>query len=254
MDFSTFEIIEEKVGKYISTTVLEPDPVMRHQKYPFIDEIQQNIYIYKKPDGKLIKRTLTNNKSTAKSMRLKERYNNFKPFGLEKELNLIPTIDNEIFITKSYDNTNIKPNTTTKNITDNNDTKLYIVDKNKIIEQNFNSHTDYNNEFKKSGYIPEFMNEKLKEQINIPYFKLVLKNIPTYYSVKDMEIIIKNTFKKFGDIKKIKLLKNFNDENKLIKDICFLEFEFLTDAQKLFESNEKFIIDNSVLLIEKSKN
>ena len=240
MNFANYELLNHDKGEYIDTKILEPDIIKRHVKYPFINAVQTEIYMYKKTDGNIIKRTVVNHKISDKNTRLQERYNNFIPFGKAINQTMIPLIDNHIIVNKIIKTCDKSTKKTTKNI-----------QKYKPLHTNITTNNHIDTEFKPSEYIPSHIKKKLIENIDIPYFKLIIKNLPTYYDKKEMENHLRNTFSKFGPIKYIKILCNNDSSDNLIKDISFIEFEFMTDALKLITSKDRFIIDNSVLLIEK---
>jgi len=252
MNFDDCQLLNSEIGKYISTHILEPDLIERHKKYPFIDEVQNEIYYYKKPDGKIFKKTITNCKSTGKNVRLKERYNSFKtcPFGQNSINKLEPSYDNPINI--EYPKKKSKFVQPTRNLSSVPNNK-YIPDK--IIDKSIscNSKNIKDNDFKKSQYIPSFISIQLEEESKLPQFRLIIKNLPTYYSIKDMDYILRDKLSKFGDIKKLKLIKNRDSSENLIKDICFLEFQSMKQTIHFYESKERIYIDNSVLLVEKLK-
>lgn len=251
MNLSDCQLIKSEIGEYIPTEILEPNSLERHNKYPFISFVQKEVYYYKDSDGKIFKKTITNNKSTGKDIRLRERYNLLKnnKFGQEVNNNLLPIIDNPINVICKENKKNKSIKFPKKKIESN---KKYKPIEDIINNNNKVSHK--NNEFKKSTYIPTFINKQLEEESKLPNFKIIIKNLPVYYSIKDIDYILRERLVKFGEIKKLKLFKNNNDNSdNLIKDICFLEFQSMKNTIKLYESSEKIIIDNSILLIEKAK-
>lgn len=240
-DFNKLKLLSHTQTEFIPVEDIIKDSLIRHQKYPFIDFIKTEIFIYENIDGKHIKKTIEHRKSTAKSLRLKERYTNFKPFGKELEKKKNPIIDDEINI-----------NLSKKLKTD----EFKIKNKN-ITYKNTNYTPQHINikktEFKKSNYVPSSLLQKVKENENISVFKLIIKNIPTYYKKTEIEPILKNMLNKFGPVKNIKILNDKTNSKNYIKDLAFIEFLYMTDTLKLLNSNEKLIIDNSILLIEKCK-
>lgn len=248
MNFDDCQLIKSEIGKFISTDILEPDPIKRHEKYPFVNEVQQEIYYYKNPDGKIFKKTITNCKSSAKNVRLKERYNLFKsnPFGQSSSNKLEPVFDNLIGI--EYPKKKNKSTLPQRNISSTSDNNYIPA---KLAEKVTKDEKD--KDFKKSEYIPSFITKQLEEESKLPQFRLIIKNLPTYYSIKDMDYILRDRLRKFGSIKKLKLIKNTDSSENLIKDICFLEFESMKQTIQFYENKERIIIDNSILLVEKVK-
>ena len=58
-------------------------------------------------------------------------------------------------------------------------------------------------------------------------------------------------FSKYGAIKRINVLINKITGD--VKDIAFIDFYNPTDSNTVLESNERFILDNLILTIEKNK-
>lgn len=248
MNFDNCELLKSEIGEYITTDILEPDPIKRHEKYPFVDEVQIEIYHYKSSDGKIFKKTITNCKSSAKNVRLKERYNSFKanPFGQSCINNLEPSFDNIIGVEYSKKKTKTVQSSKNLSFTPNN---RYVPSK--LSDNNVKKQKE--NDFKKSEYIPSSISKQIEEESKLPQFRLILKNLPTYYSLKDMDYILRDKLSKFGTIKKLKLIKNTNSGENLIKDICFLEFQSMKQTIQFYESKQRIVIDNSILLVEKVK-
>ena len=104
---------------------------------------------------------------------------------------------------------------------------------------------------KTKGYIPNSIKLKLKENENIEKITLIIKNISVNETFENLKNILHGMFKKYGEINYIKLLKDHKTGNP--KDIAFLEYYYSLDAIKLLESKERFIINNCILSISKSK-
>lgn len=101
--------------------------------------------------------------------------------------------------------------------------------------------------FAKGGYIPKNIKNQLKtgdEPISI-----ILKNFPTYLEYNQLKELFRNHFKSYGDIKKITILK---DKQNNIKDIAFLEYYNNKDALKLLAKNKKIRMGNQIISIQKS--
>ena len=79
----------------------------------------------------------------------------------------------------------------------------------------------------------------------------IIKNIPIYYTKKELQSILKDIFQPYGLINKVSLVTDKN--TKQLKDIAFIEFCSLSGKKNLMNPSEKIIIDNSILSIEKVK-
>ena len=79
---------------------------------------------------------------------------------------------------------------------------------------------------------------------------IILKNFPTYTEVNILKDVFRKYFSKYGDIKKITIL---TDKQNNIKDIAFIEFYYNKDALKLLENPPRLIIGKQIVSIQKNR-
>ena len=105
------------------------------------------------------------------------------------------------------------------------------------------------------GYVPPGMQRTIKRDRNPDVlYSIVIKNIPTHIKTRDIEIQLKDIFKTYGDICKVKCLKDNNNPNNFNRGLAFIDFYEKDDANKVLDSNNRHTINNMVLSIEKKKN
>jgi len=103
--------------------------------------------------------------------------------------------------------------------------------------------------FKQSGYVPSNIKQFIDSDVNTEDISIILRNFPIYIEYEQLKETLMNHFKKYGNIKKITILKD-NQNN--IKDIAFMEFYDNKDAIKLLENPRRLIINKQVVSIEKN--
>ena len=81
---------------------------------------------------------------------------------------------------------------------------------------------------------------------------IVIKNIPKDTRRETAYSSIKEMFIKFGGISKLTILSDKIDNTKLL-GIGFIDFYNPASIDKIFKSNTKFILNHSVLLLERQK-
>ena len=80
---------------------------------------------------------------------------------------------------------------------------------------------------------------------------LIIKNFPTDITRDDLEEEIYNLFSPWGKIRKVTLLTN--QYTGALKDIGFIDFYKSSDVINILDSNQRFIINNLILTLEKNK-
>ena len=251
-NFDNLEIISITEGDVIPIEIIEPDPINRKIKYPYIKS-QQKITTKYKNGNKIITKIILKNIKLEKRRILERK--KWKKFGKAKLSNKgITSISDIIEIKYAIDQDqdqdkdqdklqeNIKQNKTTIS-------KKSFYDVSKIDTSKFKPYEE--NITKTKGYIPNSIKLKLKENENIEKITLIIKNISVNETFENLKNILHGMFKKYGEINYIKLLKDHKTGNP--KDIAFLEYYYSLDAIKLLESKERFIINNCILSISKSK-
>ena len=138
---------------------------------------------------------------------------------------------------------------------------VHIVLKN----NNNNLERDYNN-YEESDYETDYSDNEMvldidtiddlrQQTIERTKGKDNIQNISQEESeedIKQMEYSLKDMFKPFGEIERLKVLSDKFDRN-LTRDIAFLDFVYPTDAEQLLASKERFTIGHNILNLEKSK-
>jgi hypothetical protein len=153
------------------------------------------------------------------------------------------------------------------NNTSNKKFKMFMPSKNAIsmfntMKQNSkedNSDGGTSNTKKKSkfsmGYLPPGMKRHVKRERNPDVlYSIVIKNIPTYINSRDIEQRLKDIFKSFGDICKVKCLRDNNNPDNFNRGLAFIDFYDKDAANQVLSSNNRHTIDSMVLSIEKKKN
>ena len=85
-------------------------------------------------------------------------------------------------------------------------------------------------------------------------YSIVIKNIPTHIKSRDIEIQLKDIFKSYGDICKVKCLRDNHNPDNFNRGLAFIDFYDKDAANKVLDSSNRHTIDNMVLSIEKKKN
>ena len=105
--------------------------------------------------------------------------------------------------------------------------------------------------FAQGGYIPKNIKLRLEEDKEVESISIMLKNFPTYAEMDVLKNVFRNYFKKYGDIRRITILK---DKRNNIKDTAFIEFHYNKDALKVIEARPRLIIDKQIVSIQKKIN
>lgn len=221
------KLISQKITDYIPIEQHEPDNHIRFQKYPFISFIKIEENVYETPTGKIKKQKIEHRAKTAKDVRLENRYKLLKQNSSLLNNTNITKIDEEVTIEKTT------PKEPVRITNKKHSSKKYNVDVNASLSSTL--------EYKPNVNLNKFLPKSTT---------LIVKNIPMYYSKNQLKKILTPMFSSFGDIKKLNFI---TESDKIIKDIAFLEYYNTSDAEKVLSSTERFIIDNSILDIEKSK-
>ena len=82
---------------------------------------------------------------------------------------------------------------------------------------------------------------------------LVIKNIPKHMNRDRVYKSIRALFLEFGGINKLTILNDKIDNSKLL-GIGFIDFYNSDCINKIFNSGKKFVLDHSILLLERQKN
>lgn len=259
IDLSKCTLIKSEINDYIPIKQFEKDPFIRSEKYHNVTHIKIEKYIYKKPNGGTITKTVTKKK--------KKRFGN-NLFGAAK-----PTTSNpfpnegttsegaEVFIEspKTFiknSNSNFKKNTTTKLPSFSSSMKAFKpslknLDKFKNFD-NFKGPNIFQNTGFTKTFVPSALKSKMADNMGLENFSIVIKNVPSEYDIRDIEFKLRNMFRSFGEIERLKVLSDKND-NTLSRDIAFLDFIYPSDAINILKSTERFVIEHNVLNLEKSK-
>jgi RNA recognition motif-containing protein len=104
--------------------------------------------------------------------------------------------------------------------------------------------------FSNSGYVPSNIKKCLQEGKDMEPVSIILKNFPTYTEVNILKDVFRKYFSKYGDIKRITILK---DKQNNIKDIAFMEFYYNKDALRLLENPPRLIIGKQIVSIQKNR-
>jgi hypothetical protein len=272
IDLSKLPLIKSEISEYVPIEEFEKDLVIRIKKYPYVTHIKIEKYTYMQKNGLEAIKTITNKRIHGKKAEIKKRYESIKPFGLAKVTQSnqnpndgITTLGAEVFIespktikNKNKNNIFTKPNR--KNVPSFSSAMKAFRPSMKNLEK-FKNLKDFTSPiisstsesgFTKNSFIPSGMKSKLAENMNLEKFSIVIKNIPAEEDIKQMEYSLKDMFKPFGEIERLKVLSDKFDRN-LTRDIAFLDFVYPTDAEQLLASKERFTIGHNILNLEKSK-
>ena len=99
---------------------------------------------------------------------------------------------------------------------------------------------------------PEKKLYKVVSNVGDKSSSLVIKNIPKHINRDIAYKSIKAMFLKFGGISKLTILNDKIDTSKLL-GIGFVDFYNPECVNKILDSNKKFILDRSILLLERQK-
>ena len=242
-DFDKYMYTDITKTDFIEIEKIEPDPDIRRLKYPHVTHQKKTIMTYVIDNKKIIK-ILKTNKLIGKKNIIHRRLN-LKYFGnsLESDVGNTTLDKNQMFMHKNinkYDNI--------INNTNNNPKNFFGFTKFKHNEKEIKNEQKIN-PIKINKYNPNIIKNNL--DMNSNNFSIIIKNFPNDISCNNLEQQLKNIFKVFGPIYKIKIL--YDKYTKKIKDIAFIDFYNTEDADKVLNSTQKFIIESSVLFIEKSK-
>lgn len=245
---NNLEIIEINKSDFIPIEDIESDNFERMIKYPHVKSQQTITTKYlDKEHKKIITKVVLNKKLYGKKSILKRR--KWAKFGKASITNEgITSIAEKVFLKLLEDeiNTQNEQQQVDKPITKNTAYKVSNIDMSK-----FKAYDENGGNIKSKGYIPNSIKLKLKDNENIENITIIIKNIPIDETFDNLNKILTNMFQPYGEIKNLKLLKNFKTGNP--KDIAFLEYYYSLDSIKLLESNERFIVNNCILSIERSK-
>ena len=220
-------VVSKKLGEFIDIHKYEPNPFIRKVKYPLIVQIKTDIIKYKDANNKIHTGTVVTKKYSAPKKILKRKLHmkkfgdalrsnedNFATIGEMVKMEMVNKKDDDTIAIRNIDDiiNNIQPTQSYKPV------KVFAPNETTNIE---------------------------KEE-----YKLLLRNIPTEYSIQEMSSILKSHLKEYGLIKSIRLMKD-KYNTLLIRDIAFIEFFYKKDMDKLLNSNKKIIIDNSIINLEK---
>jgi hypothetical protein len=267
IDLSKCTLIKSEINDYISIDEFEKDPLIRSKKYPYVTHIKIEKYIYKKSNGKNVTKTVTTKKMKGIKSAIDRRYR-MKPFGTAKVTSDNPnpndgvtTIGAEVFIEnpKTFNNnsssifkTKVKKKTPSfSSVMKAFRPSLKNLEKFKDFKDFKETNSSQNMGFTKT-FVPSKLKKKMKENMGLEKFSIVIKNIPSEYDIRDIEFKLRNMFRSFGEIERLKVLSDKNDRT-LSRDIAFLDFIYPNDAINLLKSSERFIIEHNILNLEKSK-
>ena len=264
-EFSNYTLIKSEINDFIPIKDFEKDPIIRKTTYPYITHIKIEKYTYKRPDGIIITRTITNKKRDGKQFAIDQR-SKMKKFGKALESNDgVKSIGAEVFILspKAMKKANEGFKTTSKG-----SSKISFSSAMKSFKPSFKNLEKFKNlkEFTNTDtfsskisttgftktFIPSKMKSKIAENMHLEKFSIVIKNIPAEEDLKEIESKLRKLFKPFGEIERLKVLSDKYD-NTLSRDIAFLDLIYPSDANKLLYSNERFTIGHNILNLEKSK-
>lgn len=235
-DFDKLKIISEKLGNWVDIKDYEPDDFIRRTEYPHVTEVKKDVIYYENIDSPKnpIVRTLLRKKLKA-SKPVLERYLNWKPFGQAVLNKQTTTICDPIFI-EQYNNL---------------EENIVKSDKKNILFGTYKPKISISeNKPNKTGLYKPSLNtvKKIKDKTED---SLIIKNFPTDITRDELEEKIYDLFSSWGKIRKITLLTN--QYTGQLKDIGFIDFCKSSDVINILESNERFIINNLILTLEKNK-
>ena len=221
-------VVSENMGEFINIDKFEPNPFLRKTNYPLVSQIKIDTIKYKDENNKIHIKKVTTKRYSGNRNVIKRRLN-MKKFGdaLNSNDDGITTVGEEVKIEMVNCKNIDKP----------------------LIENIdcFNNQTEEKKYYKPTKFSID--NTKNSETKNVEY-KVLLRNIPTDYSIKEMSNIIKDNLNDFGLIKSIRLMKD-KYNSLLIRDIAFVEFFYKKDMDNLLNSGKRIIIDNSIIDFEK---
>tara|TARA_B100000963_G_scaffold348040_1_gene355050 strand:- start:3383 stop:4405 length:1023 start_codon:yes stop_codon:yes gene_type:complete len=135
---------------------------------------------------------------------------------------------------------------------------MNIMNKLKKDENESDDNSKSSGGFKKGGYLPPGMRRTIQRPKNPDnLFSLVVKNIPQHIDSRDVEKILKNMFNTYGDIHRVKVLRDNSDNTQLKnRGIAFIDYyEKDSVNNALSEPNTHTrIIEHMVLGVEEKKN
>lgn len=237
-NFNKLKQISNTIGTEIDIKLYEPDYFIRITQFPHVISVRTDTITYTNPDSSkhpIVRTIITKNLKGAP--RVLDRYLNWKPFGqtLNNNNKSYTTIADPVFI-EPYNKLEDTSTFSKKNVS------TGIAYKPKIL-------ISENPKKKTSGlYKPSINNIKMAT-VNTNS-SLIIKNFPTDLLKDEIEERLYNLFVRYGDIKRINVLINKITGN--TKDIAFIDFYNPMDSNTILESNERFIIDNLILTIEKN--
>ena len=224
--------ISKNLGEYQKIEEYEPNPFIRKTKYPLVTHIKIDTYKYKDEYDKIHNKTVTTKKYCGNKS----------------------VIDRRLRMKKFGDAINSNENITTVGEPVNME---MVNSKTKIFGKKLDNNTNTNICSKKNNlYKPTKVAINQNNTIKYtkePEYKVILRNIPTHYTIADMSNILKTHLKDFGLIKSIRLIKDKYD-NLSIRDIAFVEFFYEKDMNKFLSNKNRIIIDNSIIDFERMRN
>jgi RNA recognition motif-containing protein len=236
-DFTKLEELSNIPGEDIDIKLYEPDDFIRRTQYPHVTTVRKDVMTYTNPDSpeNPIVRTIITKKLKG-SRGVLDRYLNWKPFGAALHNNKsYTTISDPVFI-EPYNKLEDTSTHSLKAVS----TGVAYKPKINIIE---------NSKKKTSGLYKPSINNIKAATVNTNS-SLIIKNFPTDLLKDDIEDRLYTLFSKYGAIKRINVLINKITGD--VKDIAFIDFYNPTDSNTVLESNERFILDNLILTIEKN--
>uniref|UniRef100_A0A6C0IXK3 RRM domain-containing protein n=1 Tax=viral metagenome TaxID=1070528 RepID=A0A6C0IXK3_9ZZZZ len=235
-DFEKLNIISKDLGSFMPLEEYEPDMFIRNTQYPHVFLIKKDIFTYVNPDNRdnpIIRTVITKKLKAPKGVL--DRYLNWKPFG--KAVNAEPSKVCEPVFIEPY-------NKLTEDIQNNN--KPFLSNSLYKPKQDYAGNTNETHN-KPKMYKPSTLTLK---KVTENTFSLIVKNFSIDKSRDDIEQSLFNLFSQYGDIKRLNVLINKN--NGKIKDIAFIDFYKQSDVNNILESNNRFILDNMILTVEKN--
>ncbi len=272
-DFDKMELLRVEEGEFIDLEIAVPDIVERMTKYPHdVKALKITRYVYKIDEKNTLVRTVKTVKSRI-LQRVLDRRKNWKPFGKAIVSNAgTRSIGEPIYMdmaNKNGDFDDDDDSAEVKKILGKIPMKLSGKKKSKsgftlssykpnltLLKENGGSNadstTDGSSTFATPGrYVPESIKKMMSKNTGLENFSLVIKNLPSFMERREVDHELRKLFGEFGSIRKINILHDSYDPNKL-RGIAFIEYAYATEAMAALNSTKRFSIGPSILLKEKA--
>ena len=187
------------------------------------------------------------------------RQKNWKPFGKAAISNVgCTSIGDEVFMQNTYNDPFSKKEEIDKRLLESIKKQL-MKEKTKKAQayqpKMKNKKEDSNFSFKDSGYIPPVIKNKIDNNIELEKepenFSIIVKNLPIQLTEEEIYDNLYYYFEVFGKIRKINILKDKFNPNK-IRDMAFIDFFNYKDAVEALKCKKRILIGNCIVIKEKA--